>query len=64
MSLNVSVEKEGTKTVLIRGTGSEITRIAIKLSVLAGGHKLMPCVILWRKIIPKEAASRPGLLAP
>jgi hypothetical protein len=54
MPLNVSAGKKGTKTVLIRGMGSEITRIAIKLSVLADGHKLMPCVILWRKIIPKE----------
>jgi hypothetical protein len=54
MLLNATMEEKGVKTFLIRGLGSDKTRIAIMLNVLANGHKLPQYVILLRKTMLKE----------
>jgi hypothetical protein len=54
MPSNVTVNENGAKTVLIRGTGNKKARITVMLGVLAKGHKLPPYVFLRRKTMPKE----------
>jgi hypothetical protein len=46
MPLNVNLEENGVKTVLIRGTGNKKVRMTVMLSVLTNGCKLPPYVIL------------------
>ena len=54
MLSNVTVNNRGTKSVPIKTTGNEKTRITVMLFVLADGRKLPPYVILRRKTMPKE----------
>jgi hypothetical protein len=43
------MEDESVKTVLIRDMDNETTKIAVILSVLADGRKLLPHLILGRR---------------
>jgi hypothetical protein len=49
MPSSITMEENGANTVLIRGTGSDKARITIMVSILAGGGKLLSCIILRTK---------------
>lgn len=55
MSTSVTVAKRGDKSVIVRSTGNEKSRITFTLACLADGIKLPPYVILKRKAVSKEA---------
>lgn len=55
MPSSVTVAKRGDKSVLVRSTGNEKSRVTVMLTCLADGTKLPPYLILKRKTIPKEA---------
>ena len=61
MPTNVTVNKKGEKSVLIRTTGNEKSRITVMLAVLADGTKLPPYIIIKRKTMPKEHLP-PGII--
>uniref|UniRef100_A0A3Q3FBL7 HTH CENPB-type domain-containing protein n=1 Tax=Labrus bergylta TaxID=56723 RepID=A0A3Q3FBL7_9LABR len=54
MPTSVTVNKKGEKSVLVRSTGNERSRVTVMLTCLADGSKLLPYVILKRKTVPKE----------
>jgi hypothetical protein len=54
MPANTTVDRKGSKSVLVKTTGHEKLRITVMLSVLADGKKLTLFVILRRKNLPKE----------
>ena len=54
MPSSVTVDKKGAKSVLVRSTGSEKSRITVMIGVTADGRQLLPYVILKRKTLPKE----------
>lgn len=54
MPANRTVNQKGEKTVLIRTTGHEKSRITLVLSCMADCTKLKPMVIFKRKTLPKE----------
>jgi hypothetical protein len=53
MLSNVTTEEKGIKSVSMKDMGSEKTTIIIMISVLADGRRLLPDVILQRKM-PRE----------
>jgi hypothetical protein len=53
MLSNVTTVEKGIKSVSMKDMGNEKTTIIIKISVLADGRRLLPDVILQRKI-PRE----------
>uniref|UniRef100_A0A3Q1GUX3 Pogo transposable element derived with KRAB domain n=1 Tax=Acanthochromis polyacanthus TaxID=80966 RepID=A0A3Q1GUX3_9TELE len=61
MPSSVTVEKKREKSVLVKSTGNEKSRITVMLTCLADGTKLPPYVILRRKTIPKEPTP-PGII--
>uniref|UniRef100_A0A672HMK3 HTH CENPB-type domain-containing protein n=1 Tax=Salarias fasciatus TaxID=181472 RepID=A0A672HMK3_SALFA len=61
MPSHVTVEKKGKKSVLVKSTGNEKSRITVTLTCLADGTKLPPYVVLRRKTIPKEPMP-PGII--
>ncbi|QQP49044.1 Pogo ele1 orf1-h 1e-40-j 4, partial [Caligus rogercresseyi] len=54
MPSSVTVNKRGEKSVIVRSTGNEKSRVTVMLTCLADGTKLPPYLILKRKTIPKE----------
>jgi hypothetical protein len=54
MPANTTVDAKGSKSVLVKTAGHKKLRITVMLSILAGGRKLSPFVILKRKNLPKE----------
>ena len=54
MPSNMTVDKLGAKTVMIKTTGHEKTRFTVVLACMADGTKLPPMVIFKRKTMPKE----------
>ena len=61
MPAPVTVHKKGEKSVLVKSTGNEKSRITVMLACLADGTKLPPYVILRRKTIPKDPMP-PGII--
>uniref|UniRef100_A0A672FD58 DDE-1 domain-containing protein n=1 Tax=Salarias fasciatus TaxID=181472 RepID=A0A672FD58_SALFA len=61
MPSHVTVENKGKKSVLVKSTGNEKSRITVMLTCLADGTKLPPYVVLRRKTIPKEPMP-PGII--
>ncbi|KAJ8403318.1 hypothetical protein AAFF_G00355350 [Aldrovandia affinis] len=55
MPTSVTVHKKGDKSVIVRSTGNEKSRVTLMLAYLADGTKLPPYLILKRKTVPKEA---------
>uniref|UniRef100_A0A674N661 HTH CENPB-type domain-containing protein n=1 Tax=Takifugu rubripes TaxID=31033 RepID=A0A674N661_TAKRU len=55
MPTPVTVHKKGEKSVIIKSTGNEKSRVTVMLACLADGTKLPPYVVLKRKTVPKEA---------
>ncbi|KAJ8358119.1 hypothetical protein AAFF_G00032720 [Aldrovandia affinis] len=55
MPTSVTVHKKGDKSVIVRSTGNEKSRVTLMLACLADGTKLPPYLILKRKTVPKEA---------
>jgi hypothetical protein len=54
MPMNITVNKKGENSILLKTTGNEKSRITVMLCALADGKKLPPYVILKRKTMPKE----------
>lgn len=61
MPSNTTVDDKGAKSVLVRTTGNDKSRITVMLCVLADGRKMPPYVILNRKTMPKEQLP-PGII--
>lgn len=61
MPSSVTVDVKGAKSVLVKSTGNEKSRITVMLAVTADGRKLPPYVILKRKTMPKDVNTR-GLI--
>ncbi|KAJ8343157.1 hypothetical protein AAFF_G00243770 [Aldrovandia affinis] len=55
MPTSVTVHKKGDKSVIVRSTGNEKSRVTLMLACLVNGTKLPPHLILKRKTVPKEA---------
>uniref|UniRef100_A0A674NL54 HTH CENPB-type domain-containing protein n=1 Tax=Takifugu rubripes TaxID=31033 RepID=A0A674NL54_TAKRU len=55
MPTPVTVHKKGEKSVIIKSTGNEKSRVTVMLACLADGTKLPPYVVLKRKTVPNEA---------
>lgn len=58
MPSSVTVNKKGAKSVIVKTTGNEKSRMTVMLCVLADGRKLPPYVVLRRKTMPKENLPR------
>lgn len=54
MPTSVTVHKRGDKSVIVKSTGNEKSRVTVMLTCLADGTKLPPYVILKRKTLPKD----------
>ena len=54
MPSNVTVDRNGAKSVIIKSTGNEKSCITVMLGVTANRRKLPPYVILKRKMLPQE----------
>ena len=54
MPTSVTVNRKGEKSVLVKSTGNEKSRVTVMLTCLADGSKLPPYVILKRKTVPKD----------
>ena len=54
MVANTTVDKIGTKSVMLKTTGHEKCRYTVVLSCMADGSKLMPMLIFKRKTLPKK----------
>ncbi|KAK0153232.1 Pogo transposable element with KRAB domain [Merluccius polli] len=54
MPTSVTVNRKGEKSVLVKSTGNEKSRVTVMLTCLADGSKLPPHVILKRKTVPKH----------
>lgn len=54
MPTSVTVHKRGDKSVIVKSTGNEKSRVNVMLTCLADGTKLPPYVILKRKTLPKD----------
>ncbi|TWW54824.1 Pogo transposable element with KRAB domain [Takifugu flavidus] len=55
MPTPVTVHEKGEKSVILKSTGNEKSRVTVMLACLADGTKLPPYVVLKRKTVPKEA---------
>lgn len=61
MPSNLTVNKKGEKSIIIKTTGNERARLTVMLCVTGDGNKLPPYVILKRKTLPKETLP-PGII--
>ena len=62
MSANKTVDKCGTKTVLVKTTGHEKLGLTCVLAVTADGAKLPPLIVFKRKKIPASMRFVPGVI--
>ena len=54
MPSNLTVNKKGAKSVLLKTTGNDRNRITVMLAVTADGQKLPLYAVLKRKTLLKE----------
>lgn len=54
MPTSVTVHKRGDKSVIVKSTGNEKSRVTVMLTCLADGTKLPPYMILKQKILPRD----------
>uniref|UniRef100_A0A671NPD7 HTH CENPB-type domain-containing protein n=1 Tax=Sinocyclocheilus anshuiensis TaxID=1608454 RepID=A0A671NPD7_9TELE len=54
MPTSATIHKKGEKSVIVKSTGNEKSRVTVMLACLADGTKLPPYVILKSKTVPKE----------
>ncbi|KAK0141223.1 Pogo transposable element with KRAB domain [Merluccius polli] len=54
MPTSVTVNRKGEKSMLVKSTGNEKSRVTVMLTCLADGSKLPPYVILKHKTVPKH----------